>query len=315
MTPMSGREGEGFGDARRSRPSAMRVVGGIEDYRRRAADEFQPARKVHLGESLADHVRVQRLQSEERLRRGERLRGIRSLMCPVERQKDLVDRTIRAGEPEDLPGHRELAVDDAEVDALPLRQGADLGASGKQDLRSFDALPSKDGVRARLDDAGLLSGDLGDRTAQQVGVIKIDRGDHSDTGIGHVGGIPGTAQADLDDRDIHRCIGERGIRHRGDDLEEGHLDAVDLALINECDVRLDLTPQLVEALVGDRLAVNGDPLRHAHHVRAGESAGAQTIGPQQRFDHRSGAALAVGPGQVDDGIRPAGGRPGVRSAP
>ena len=76
--------------------------------------------------------------------------------------------------------------------------------------------------------------------------------------------------------------------------------------INECDVRLDLTPHLVEALVADRLAVNRDPLRHTHHVRAGESAGAQTIGPQQRFDHRSGAALAVRPGQVDDGIHPLG---------
>ena len=77
-------------------------------------------------------------------------------------------------------------------------------------------------------------------------------------------------------------------------------------LINECDVRLDLPPDLVEALVGDRLAVDRDPLRHTHHVRAGESAGPQTIGPQQRFDHRSGAALAVRPGQVDDGIHPLG---------
>src|SRR6476619_7349400 len=108
---------------------------------------------------------MQRLQSEKGLRRGERLRGIRSLMSPVERQKDFVDRTVRAGEPEDLPGHRELAVDDAEVEPLPLRQGADLGASGKQDFGSLDALPGKDGVRARLDDAGLLLGDLGDRTA------------------------------------------------------------------------------------------------------------------------------------------------------
>ena len=47
-------------------------------------------------------------------------------------------------------------------------------------------------MRARLDDAGLLSRDLGDRTAQQVGVIKIDWGDHSDVGIGHIGGVPGT---------------------------------------------------------------------------------------------------------------------------
>ena len=122
MTPMSGLKAKASVIARRSRPGAMWVVGGVENYRRRAADEFQPARKVHLGESLADHIRVQRLQSEKRLGRGERLRGIRGLVRPVERQKDFIDRAVRAGEPEDLPGHRELAVDDAEVDALPLRQ-------------------------------------------------------------------------------------------------------------------------------------------------------------------------------------------------
>ena len=39
-------------------------------------------------------------------------------------------------------------------------------------------------------------------------------------------------------------------------------------------------------------------------MRAGESTGPKTIGAQQRFDHRRGTALAVGPRQVDDRVHP-----------
>ena len=53
-------------------------------------------------------------------------------------------------------------------------------------------------MRTRLDDPGLLSRDLGNGTAQKVGVIKIDWRNHRNIGIGHIGGVPGSAQADLD---------------------------------------------------------------------------------------------------------------------
>ena len=211
---------------------------------------------------------MQRLESEERLGRRERLGSVRGLVRTVEGQEDVIHRAVRAAQPKDLPGHGELPVDDTEVDALALRQRPHLGASGKQDLGGLETLPGEDGVRARLDDPGLLAGDLGDGTAQQVGVIKIDWGDHRNLRIGHIGGVPGPAQADLHDRDVDRCVGKGGVRHRRDDLEEGHRDAVDLAFVDECNVRLDLSPHIVEALIADRLPVDGDAFCHARR-RAG----------------------------------------------
>ena len=80
--------------------------------------------------------------------------------------------------------------------------------------------------------------------------------------------------------------------------------AVDQLLVDHRDVRGDLAPGLVEALVGDRLAVDGDPLGHVRHVRGGEAAGPQPVRAQQRLDHGRRAALAVGPGQVDHRVGP-----------
>jgi hypothetical protein len=174
-----------------------------------------------------------------------------------------------------------LAVDYPKIDALALRKRPDFGAAGNQDLRSFEALASQNGMCSRLDDSSLLPGDLADRTAQQVCVIKIDWGHHGDLGIGHIGRVPGTTQANLNDCDTNRRIGECGIRHGRDDLEEGHRYAVDLAFIDERHIWRDLPPYLVEALVADWLTVDGDPLSNAHQMRAGESSSAQAIGAQQ----------------------------------
>ena len=99
-------------------------------------------------------------------------------------------------------------------------------------------------------------------------------------------------------------VGEGGVRHRGDDLEEGHRHPVDLLGVHQIDVRGDLTEHVVEATLGQRLAVDRDPLGHRGHVRAGEASGAQPVGPQQRLDHGRGAALAVGAGDVDHRVGP-----------
>jgi hypothetical protein len=55
-------------------------------------------------------------------------------------------------------------------------------------------------------------------------VVQGDRGDHRDGAVGHVGGVPGAAEADLDHGDVHRHVGEDGERHAGEDLEEGQRD-------------------------------------------------------------------------------------------
>src|SRR6185436_10461891 len=74
--PDQRREGKGFGDRGRGRPSAVRVVGDIEDDGWRAAYDLQPAWKMHLSEPLPNYVRMECLQTEECLGCGKCLRSV-----------------------------------------------------------------------------------------------------------------------------------------------------------------------------------------------------------------------------------------------
>ena len=155
---------------------------------------------VTAAKPVARDVGVEPLEPEERLHRGEREAGVRGLVGPVQRDEDVLDGPLGPVQPHQLAVDGELAAEDAEVDALALRQRADLGAPLEQDLRGLQRLARQDRVRAGLDDPGLLAGDLGDRGAQQVGVVEVDRGDDGDAGVRDVRGVPGAPEADLDRR-------------------------------------------------------------------------------------------------------------------
>ena len=55
---------------------------------------------------------------------------------------------------------------------------------------------------------------------QVLGVVESDRRDDGDPRVRHVGGVPGAAHADLDDRDVDRRVGEQRVGHADHDLEE-----------------------------------------------------------------------------------------------
>jgi hypothetical protein len=91
-------------------------------------------------------------------------------------------------------------------------------AQHRHDLR---LLWDGDSGDARLEDAGLLAGDLVERAAQDLRVLELDGGDRRDLGDYHVGGVGSPAHADLDDRDVHRQIGEVEKGNGGQDFEVG----------------------------------------------------------------------------------------------
>ena len=125
---------------------------------------------------------------------------------------------------------------------------------------------------------------------------------HRHGAVGDVRAVPGAADADLDHSDVDRRVGEHGERHRGEHLEEGQRGR--LALVHQGQVRQHLLVGVDEALGAERLAVHADPLPDRGQVRAGEQAGSQPAGAQQRLDHPGGGGLAVGPGDVDDRVGP-----------
>ena len=65
---------------------------------------------------------------------------------------------------------------------------------------------------ARLDDAGLLAGDLFDGMAEEIFVIEIDLRDHGDFRNDHVGGIQAAAHADFDHGEIDLLLARKNRR-------------------------------------------------------------------------------------------------------
>ena len=85
-------------------------------------------------------------------------------------------------------------------------------------------------------------------------MIQIDRSDHGDLRVQHIGGIPFPTQTDLDDRYVDRRVGERGERQCGHHLEEGQL-GLELT-VDQLYVRQDFLVGLDESAGRDGLAAS-----------------------------------------------------------
>ena len=83
-----------------------------------------------------------------------------------------------------------------------------------------------------------------------------DRRHDGHLAVGHVGRVPRAAEADLDDGDVDRGVGEGGVAedHRHHEEVEPLPAGRDRPLVDELDDRLDLVVDLDEALGRDRLA-------------------------------------------------------------
>ena len=127
-------------------------------------------------------------------------------------------------------------------------------------------------------------------------MVEADVGDHGHEAVGHVGGIPSTAEADFDHRRVHRPIGEPAEPGPGDDLEPGE---VHVGPEQRLEIG-DLGEQLGQLGITDRLAVGHQPFVDSLEVRAGEGSHREALGHQQGGQGPGGGRLAVGPGQVDD---------------
>lgn len=125
------------------------------------------------------------------------------------------------------------------------------------------------------DDACLLGGDLGDGVPEIVGVVQADGRDDHHRGVDDVGGVPPAAEADLDDGDVDRRVGERRKRHRGDDLELAHARAAGRLglLVDEFDEGFQFAVRLDVEGRADRLAVDGDALHGRLQMRTGRATG------------------------------------------
>jgi hypothetical protein len=74
--------------------------------------------------------------------------------------------------------------------------------------------------RARLDDAGLLPGDLFDGMAEEIFVIEINLSDYGDLRLDYVGGVEAATHAHFEYGDVHVLLGEIGEGDGGDTFKK-----------------------------------------------------------------------------------------------
>ena len=171
--------------------------------------------------------------------------------------------------------------------SVPRSRRAAAGASGEHGDDGRVGL-ADDGRRRRLDDPGLLAGDVGQRRPGELVVVHADVGDHGDLGVDDVGGVPPPEQADLDDGDVDGGVGEPAERGGRARLEVARPDAGQSLEVG------DGGDLLGQVLVVDGHGVAGPALVDPLEVRAGVRADLQALGHQQAGDHLRRRALAVG---------------------
>ena len=139
---------------------------------------------------------------------------------------------------------------------------------------------------------------------EQLRVVDRHRRHDRDLAVGDVGRVPRATEADLHDGDVHGGVGERrvGEDHRHHEEVQRLAAGRHGAVVDELHHRLHLVVDLDQPLGVDRLAADGDPLAERVQVRRREPSRGQAQSGQQGVDHPGRRRLAVGPGQVDDGV-------------
>ena len=232
------------------------------------------------GETVLHRVGVQLLAdpgAEERLDGRQRQRRVRGLVGTGQRQEDVGVHPTETPQVQPLPADREFPVQHGELTVEPGNCGVHLDRPLQQHLHGVRLLRADHRYRTGFDDPGLVAGDLGDGVAQVFGVVDADRGDRGDSGVDHVGRVPGAAETHLDHRDLDRGVGERRERHGGEHLELGQVHAAGrpAGRVDQVDVRRHVGVRVQVPLGVDRRAVQADPFGDQLQVRRGQPAGAQ----------------------------------------
>ena len=154
------------------------------------------------------------------------------------------------------------------------------------------------GLRAGRDDAGFLGGNAGELGSEDSGVLIRESGDDGGGLFGEdVGAVEASAKANLYDLGIDVRIAEGEERHSGEELEGAEATRGVAKFI--IDDGLELGDERSETVLGDRFAVDRNPLGEFVEVGASVEAGAEMGCPKDRFDHGGDGAFALGAGDVD----------------
>ncbi len=171
------------------------IVGPVEEDERAAPDRLEPAFPVGLANGLEDLLLIEGLPDlGEHLGRGDGNGGIGALVTAGQAGREGVTATLaRVDEPVAVADARGLERPSLPEDLGEGRVPVGCDPADLAERRSgCDAADRRD---ARLEDAGLLEGDLLERRAEVFLVVLGDRRDHGDEGADDVGRVEPAAHA------------------------------------------------------------------------------------------------------------------------
>ena len=142
-----------------------------------------------------------------------------------------------------------------------------------------------------LDDARLLVGYLGERVAEKLRVVHGDIRDDRELGRDDVRAVEASAQAHLDDRDVHFLLGKILEGQSRGEFEERGVERLE---------ETTLLPHEIDHIVlGHHHAVDADALAEVHEVRTRVEAHPVAVGLEDGGEGVGRGALAVGARHVD----------------
>ena len=115
--------------------------------------------------------------------------------------------------------------------------------------------------RGGLDDAALLGGNLGERVAEQRGVLEADVGDDGEHGADDVGAVEPSAKPHFNHRHVYPGIGKVTQCHGGCDFKKRGTERLEETAL--------LFHEVHHVLLAHRLAVHTDTLSEVHEVGRG----------------------------------------------
>ena len=151
---------------------------------------------------------------------------------------------------------------------------------------------------APFQDGGFLTGDVGQRLAQQVGVFQPDACEHHRAGPDHIGGIEPAAQAGLDNRPVHPGLAS-GQKEKGREVFKYGFKMVFERIAGCRAGGGDAAQQRTEALAGQRPPFDPNAFPILANMGGSIERSALTTRTQQRLEHQGRGTFSARAGEVN----------------
>ena len=229
--------------------------------------------------------------AEEGLGGGQGGGKVLALMASVQVEPHTFVGSGRGAEVQGPAAHGQLVV---LAVVVPPGQPGRLGLLALEDGPELRIPLAQDQGAPRFDDPGLLARNIGSGGAEELHVVQAHVGHHRDLSLDHVGGVPASPQPHLENRHVHRAVGEPQHGGCGQDLEPGQAGIAQQ--------RFDPgegRQHFGQLGIADGLPVSAQSFVDGFEMRAGERPDPESLGREQGGEAARRGRLAIGAGHMD----------------